>query len=366
MSENGQPSPSRATPDIQDLLRKLVREAKLGDALLDICCKIALNSLLRSPLPSIPKDLTVQARELALDFILYLQVNDSDAITTQSGLRRQFRRFCARKSAPANHELWEILSSAVGDLVETGKLRRLDADPGAANCNDAVYSVFGSERDAQTLDEQLFQAASERKCPFFYPKKGRSVGSIKLPKILSPKDATKLLLCLLDAAGGPVSFRSLFEAAKNHHVFIPREGEYRPPPEETEDEPTESRDETIDPETFTPTDGKEPAPDMNVWLPEEAEMRANRIWDQVALSGLRDVLCRYYLPKHAGGQKCALKDLGQPQRVNEQVAELQAILACELRVEKVRQESGENMTEAVRILAELVLEKLLKQCSENA
>jgi len=328
------------------LVRRFVQDGDLSLELFEICHALAARIL--SSVDQQPNELHDRAEELALDFLLDLRSSGNYAVATKQSIKLLMSRFLTARDAPANHELWEIVSEVLRGLTKCRLVRRLDADLSEANTNWSRYSMFGPERDSRPFDEAAFEEAVA-KIPWTCPRRQANTQTTRTPRVLAPSMAKELILQLLEAAGAPILFKAIFEEVRKR-VPLYKEVPLTP---DTDDQEAEGPP--------VPTAD----PDEYFWLYEESRRVTQRVWAGVEANGLHEVLCGYYLPKHVGGEKRTLQEIGKPQRVHEQVSKLKALLARELRIERCGPESDEFMYRALRRLTALVLDQLSEKCSEN-
>ena len=338
-----------AHPDISVLLRQLVDGQTLNPQLFEICRQLAIKQ--KNKIGEKQKD---TPDGLALSFLLDLFSSGNIAIKTKSGLNLQFNRFCSRRTSPAFNELWRILSKAINNLIELGKVRRLGKEnENIVNSNESIFTAFGAEQDQCLFNITDFEKRASE-IGQFYPDKN-SDDAQRTHKVLSPPDAELLCIQILDAAAGPIRFEELFNEAKKHvFVFF----EVAPPVKDDDEADSDSSSHWVD--TLTSVD-----PDVRYWLYEEATGAVKRIWEGLKKHEITHLLCGYFLPKYVRDEKCSLEKFGAPQRINEKVNLIKKILAAEMHVQRLNRDSNDANHLAIRCLSGFVLDELSEKCSEK-
>jgi hypothetical protein len=277
---------------------------------------------------------SAEPNDFATDFLVWLRSQGIHKISSMTGLRALMERCRVQLSDPAGKELWEILSEAFHGLAREGKVRRVDAPHNEVNSNSAIWTSASPEFDQPFELDRFEEKVKAVPLPRF---SARSLKSEKrTAKVLKPADAKLLINTILDAAGQPVSFGALFCVAKRH-VFL---CQILPP----DDEKIEHWTADLPPHTVK-------------WMEEEATQIATRLWSEVSRIGHCELLCGYFVPKYFLGKKVALKESGNPRRVEEKVQEIKALLKREL--------GSGTLSDEIRFLIRAVGSHLAELCSEN-
>lgn len=315
--------------NLEDAAWNWVRKGELDLQFNDLVLKIATSILTRD------RDSRTDPRDFAGEFRDWLRLQGIYKISSKAGLRALMERCRVQLSGPANYELWEILSTAVHALGKEGQVRRLGAPHTEKNCNSAIWTSAGPEFDQMPFDLDGFE---EKLKAVSLPRVShRSLKSEKrTAKVMKPTDAKLLIKAILDAAGQPVAFGALFSIAKQL-VFL---CQILPP----DDENTEHVTADLPPHTVR-------------WLEEEANQIATRVGSETSRIDLRRLLCGYFVPKYFLGKKVALRQFGNPNRVEEKVRLIKELLKKEL--------GTGTLSEEQRFLIRAIGSKLAELCSEK-
>ena len=310
---------------LDEAIRRWVLEAcdkdedgPLIEQLREVVLSIARAHLASSPAFQPPRHL--DAQDLAIEFLLSLRSQGNWMIRTKSGLAAEYRRWVTAFSTPAQHELWEIVSTALHDLARGNAAWRLDAPASDDNHNDAVWTgVAGVAGDAP-CDLLAFEKAA-RLIRNYAPPAARKwcVDGAILPKVIAPKDAKELTLALLHAAGGAIRLRDLLEEFKRHVFAFDSSSEI-------------DKDHTASPLSIHPL--------ALTRIYDLAHERAALIWEATSAISGTDLLCDYFIPKHLEERPVILEEFGDPRRVYERM---------QLVVQYLRQHLALNLAEALDV-----------------
>jgi hypothetical protein len=269
----------------------------------EIAIEIARQHLAARPGVSPPSYL--EAEDLAGEFLQHLRLKGNWLIRTRSGLAMEYRRWVTRFSNPAQHEIWEIVSTALRGLGKTGQAWRLDAPLEEPNRNAALWSGSPPVEGQKICNPIDFEAAAQRVRHYPPPAaRGWHAAGVAAPKVISPQDALELTLALLQAAAGPVRLADLVEEFKGHIFTLVLA-------------PSETLPEEM---------GRPVHPTAMLRLFDLACARAAVVWAEAAAQELTDLLCDYFIANHLLEQPVALEKFGDPRRVHERVRGLVAIL----------------------------------------
>ena len=257
-------------------------------------------SIARTHLASGPTFLAphhLEAEDLASEFLLSLRRKGNRDIRTKSGLATEYRRWVAEFSNPAQHELWEIVSTALHALSRENAAWRLDAPASDANNNDAMWTGVAGTAGEMLCDIPAFERASHL-IRNYSPPAARKwyADDAVLPKVIAPEDAKELVLALLRAAGGAIRLRDLLEEFKRH-VFAFELGA------------------EIDTDPSADSISIHPAAMKRLY--DLAHERASVIWDAISAAEGTDLLCDYFIPRNLHQQAVTLDTFGDPRRVKE-------------------------------------------------
>lgn len=306
------PKPQRwKDEDAQRFVRSVgvwVKARELAVELYEACLNVAEWELSRD-LESRAKP---DPRDLVFPFLAWIRRKHGYGIRSITSLRNRFRSFWTEENNPGGHELWEILSHALHVLAKEGKVRRVDnLDKPTDNSQWAKWTSGPPEADEKWFDLAAFEEAC-RGIPFFPEKKQPEAPyDGKVPKVLSPEDGLRLVLMLLEAAGGPLLMRDLHHEACKHVLlrsFVEMEGRRVSSDESGEQPgPGELRD---DEEWVRHSDLE--------WIDHESLSRSKRIWETMEEKGFRKLFCGYLVPKIGLKEKKPLKEMGVSQRAHEE------------------------------------------------
>lgn len=332
---------------LNEMLKRWVNAGALDSDLYDIVCTLGRRCLEKSPFLNgqVQSDDT---RDLAGDFLLHIRARGNTALESEAGLAREMARYLAQRYNPESNELWSILSTAARKLEKAGTIRRVGGIQGAPNSNRSVWTIAPGAQDNSTVDVSAFQqGCTSIGC--YYPKGEEG-------RLLSPGDAQLLLVRLLQVANGPIPFQLLFSEAQKHAILA--------------HVPVGPAGEAADDEEKLLLIGQ--WADMQAWAIEECVPRSVKIWERVSAFGNgKEVLCLYIIPKEAYGVDVTFASLGlgATQRVSEAKNTVMCVMAEELHAERLQQEGRTGVQDpfvaAFRILAERVLDALMKKCTEN-
>ena len=293
-------------------------DGPLIEQLREIILTIARAHLASGPAFQPPRHL--DAEDLAIEFLLNLRRQGNWKIRTKSGLAVEFRRWVTAFSTPAQHELWEIVSTALHDLARGNAAWRLDAPASDDNRNDAVWTSVAGTAGGTPCDLVAFEMAARGIRSYAPPaaRKWYVEGSI-LSKVIAPKDAKELTLALLHAAGGAIRLRDLLEEFKRHVFAFDFGGEI---------------------DTDDPASPRSIHPAAMQRLYDLAHERAALIWDAASAISGTDLLCDYFIPKHLEERPVTLDGFGDPRRVHERMQRV---------VQALRQHLALNVAEALDV-----------------
>jgi|GEM_PF-3664541 len=332
-----------------------------------------------------------ECKEYARDFLLYVRAKNIIWIFYDDNYARKrcidaIRLFITEQEIPENHSLWELISQALrkGSKKEENKkegskeektqkednknkeakkilFRRLDADLSKNNSNWAIWTSAPEDFDKKPFNLDNFLSRA-RKIPVYSPKQQAN----KIPRIIPPKTAMKVVTYLLEAAGGPIPFSFLFEEAKNHVVMgYQNEGKKEISLSPLSDEPARH---SIELELFREQFWHEDKfPLYRAELTEEAKPRSERIWRKLSEVEGNELFCLYFLPVYYLEKNLHQNQFGKPQRISEKEKIIREIMAQELVIERLPvHEIGEGAFEKfLHRVIRLVAERLKKKCSEK-
>lgn len=272
--------------------------------------------------PTVQAPQHCDAEDLAMEFLLNLRSRGNWMIRTKSGLTTEYRRWVTGFNSPAQHELWEIVSTALHGLARENTAWRLDASANEDNDNDAVWTGVAGEAGGMACDLVAFEQTARRIRNYPPPAARRWVADDEIQhKVIAPKDAKALTLSLLQAAGGAIRFRDLLEEFKRHVFAFDLVGE---------------------PSTQHEDDSHSVHPAAMKRAYELAHQRAAEIWDVVAGIEGTDLLCDYFIAKHLGERAVTLEGFGDPRRVHERMKRLVEILRHHLALNVAEAPNSEN------------------------
>jgi hypothetical protein len=246
--------------------------------------------------------------------------------------------------------LWLVMSDAIRELARQSKVFRVGGGLEERNSNVSDWMLAGSSEGA-VLDITGFRERASG-VGTYHPI--REAG-----RIISPGSARELILKLLEAAQAPVPFGVLVDEATRHVVFGMRHQ-------------TVVDHESEDGEVFG-TEAVEYRHDINLWLEEEAALRAETVWDKSGEIDEEDghrVLCRYFLPKHFLGRDVTLSGIGgEGRRHSERKKVIRELFARSLALSALEEErhgaEAELFGEALASLTGRVAAILMEKCSEK-
>jgi len=261
----------------------------------ELVISIARTHLASGPTFLAPRHL--EAEDLTSEFLLNLRRKGNGYIRTKSGLATEYRRWVAEFSNPAQHELWEIVSTALHTLSRENAAWRLDAPATDDNNNNAMWTGVAGATGETICDLPAFEKAA---CFIrnYSPPAARKwyADDAVLPKIIAPEDAKELVLALLRAADGAIRLRDLLEEFKRHVFSFELGGEM-------------DTDPSADSISIHPAAMKR--------LYDLAHERASVIWDAISGAEGTDLLCDYFIPKNLHQQAVTLDTFGDPRRIKE-------------------------------------------------
>jgi hypothetical protein len=318
-------TPAATSIGIDVAIRRWVLEAcdKQEDAPLIEQLRETVLAIARAHLasgPTFPPPRHLDAEDLAIEFLISLRKQGNWKICTKTGLATEYRSWVAEFSNPAQHELWEIVSTALHALARESVAWRLDAPASDDNHNDAVWTGVAGAAGSRPCDLLAFEKAA-RLIRNYAPPAARKwcVDGAILPKVIAPKDAKELTLALLHAAGGAIRLRDLLEEFKRHVFAFDSSSEI-------------DKDHTASPLSIHPL--------ALTRIYDLAHERAALIWEATSAISGTDLLCDYFIPKHLEERPVILEEFGDPRRVYERM---------QLVVQYLRQHLALNLAEALDV-----------------
>ena len=161
---------------------------------------------------------------------------------------------------------------------------------------------------------------------------------------------------LFEAAQAPITFKMLHDEAALHVVM-------HMATRESLEWTTESGE--------TRSHGMAFRSDIALWVADEAESRAGRIWSEATeTEGDHAVLCCYFLPKHFWGQSVTMADFDEPaQRTSERAIRIKNLFSASLRLDRLRNDHSDGddgvFNAALATLTGKVAEILIEKCAEK-
>lgn len=339
------------SPDLRPLLMMFVERSELPEDLYVATVKAAYGAL-----KVVGREIPAAAMEdavgdLAMDFLMNrVMPGRLVDIETVACLKGEVIRYLTSRDAPESRELWSVMSEAIRDLARQGKVARVGEALEERNSNTSVW-MLGGVSGAAVFDITGFRERAAE-VGIYHP--SREGG-----RIISTGAAKELIVALLEAAAAPLPFGVLIDEACRHVVFGLRHQAVLD--HESEDGEVIS------------TAAVEYRCDVNLWLEEEAGVRAGLIWTgsgEVDGEEGHRVLCRYFLPKHFLQQPVTLSAIGGDfRRHSERGKVIRELFARSLVLtptteERLGSEDG-LFSEALASLTGRVAVLLMEKCSEK-
>jgi hypothetical protein len=291
-------------------IRRLLDESTITDDLHKVVTGIAERAAHRTSGVS----MSDEPAGLACDFLVALvQGSVRSEIVTIGDLKREFNRWLTGLVVPEQKELWSVISAALKHLEKAGKVQRPNAKRRFNNTNTTAWclpEMAGNPPDLAKVDQI---ASVLPRLP------ARKDGG----RILKPEYARDAVLGILRTLGGEVPMGAIFGIllkAVPHLQF------------ESLDAPVGSADDS--PARSETVESRDVAVSHALIVREEIEVISSAIWNLAGgiekgtsriVKG-QQVLCCHVIPRHTGGQKVTLAELGPTSTVEDVVVALEDIL----------------------------------------
>ena len=277
------------------LVRRLIEEGEIAEALYDLACGQAYLILEKRRIDG-SGDLKEESHSLAVDCLLELRTKRKTYVQSAGHLAHELSKYLTRRESPAFHEVWKALSHALLELETERQVERISPS-GGVNSQTTEWCLAGSAGLPPASLENFFEGASA--LPIYRPAR-------KDGRLLAPAQARDLALSMLKLAGGPILMQGLHGEAMKHvivQMLYP-----------------ESIDGEV--EKYGEKEGvtrllADRMPVNDFILQEEAQERARQIWDRLEKSKDGKPLCMYFIPKYLLGAKVTGKDMGDSSRNSE-------------------------------------------------
>ena len=293
--------------------------------------------------------------DCVIDFIFYLKDNIGIGdITTKNHLYREFNRFITKSNASENHELWAILSYALIYLEKNKKVFR-NSKKKFSNSNDTIWYLKEFKDTEPNISENNEKI---KQIPVFTPVK-RKANSKNQAKVIPPGKARELIIYILEAVGGPVDMRTIFQIASSKVVLSSLK--------ELPQQNNTSEGEEVDIVSNVKSEETEA---LLFALDEEVENRVLLIWQEVEkiergistkIQGTK-ILCLYILPSKMGEKKIKLSDFGPKSTVDDVSKDVMSVLRKYL---SFSDSVKSDMMFPVQNIIINIIQKINEKCSET-
>ncbi len=338
--------------DLRKNLNALVSQAIVTESLWELI--IEISAAHSSHVRNFGVHQSSSVEDLASEFLLHLSNRaplELKNIETKNHLSREYKRWITLQDAPANKELWSVLSEALLSLEKERKIERAPEFRKFNNSNHTRWYVKGNHgKTAKLLSED--EVASIK--PSIRAKKSGN-------KVLSPTEAKQWLLRLLQSASGEMLFKDIFDAVKPHlellklvpaEVLARDDGDEHSAPGKVVDK--------LNPEQVTPY--------LELSIQEEIEFASENIWKRVGELtreiGGHLVLCCYWIPKNVFNKKVKLDQFGPHSSVKNVVEDITAVMKKFMPLKESKCVNDADQIACLRIVNGII-ERLSHNCSEN-
>ena len=297
-------------------------------------------------------------REEALDFLANEVLHGSrpETITTIGLLKRNFKKYIAKKNNPVQYELDCILRNALHELERKKLIKRESGEINNNICGNTRFALASiTIPESETADWAAYEVR-KNKIPR-YTVKVRANDWAKT-KIIPPATACELILHLLKAFGGWTCKKDLLAAINNH---IPEQLT------------------VVGSETITQNDNDSNPSDNIVdecseffiyeHDVEHAQFNANglsrAIWDNICQVSDKS-FCLYFLPVHLYCRtEITQSAAGESRRVSEDCKKLSSIFSAHLKHFNELSLNHKQITQSIKNVFYEIRQNLSGKCTEK-
>ncbi len=305
-----------------------------------------------------------------MEFLIHLiKGGITGRVVSKQDISREFRRWRMIEKAPADYDLFMILSKAMLELEKDGEVLRLSNNT-FRNGGSTIWALPGLKDKIGSVENY------QQKCKEIGTYRTNKINSsIRQGKMISPPNARMLVIQLLQCFGGSVAMSNIIKAAKNH---LCEECFPKIIPESAIKDSYNTDEDSLEDAIQTRFHGKTtPLTEARARSIEfESDTRASTVWDQISgimqkRTGKVDghkVLCLYLLPKYlSDSSKPVMDDLGPTSTVENINREVMSILKTTLKVEKIDADAGfsEDFITFLNSVQHKTIAKINKKCREN-
>jgi hypothetical protein len=289
------------------------------------------------------------------------------SIQSEQALVRRMKKFLAAKNNPVGYELNAILREAIIALEKEGKVERCDVSGCTINSGTLFYLPGGSPDTPGTLANYQ----QKKNTIPVYRTEMRGTDWTKT-RMISPSDAKKLILQILEAFGGAVRFDAIQQVAREH---IPEQmwriinesamksaGDNDNDRSILENIPDQSQDDSNYIKKFYSKQVAEQIVDNT----------SENIWRRITeLEDGDRLFCLYFIPENFGesqDKKRKLSDFGAPQTVSDRNKKIGKIWQEEHKLIKGVKGCSRItglQRKAVLEVFDKIFKKLNRRCTEN-